>query len=108
MRTLESNEEYLTGKLDLLEWMIHPITPKQFFAEYWEKKPLVIKRKDPEYYTGLFSEAAVRERIKKQKEERMKQEPAQDYDYKMAYGRDMNLAQFNPKTKKKEIYNKVG
>ena len=108
MRTLESNHEYLSGKLDLLTWMIHPITPKQFFEDYWEKNPLVIKRKDPEYYAGLFSEGAVRDRIAQQKLEKRKEDVAQDYDTRMVYGRDVNLAKFNPKTKKKDIYNKLG
>ena len=35
--------------------LIAPISEKIFKEEYWEKKPLVIKRKDPQYYQILFS-----------------------------------------------------
>ncbi|KAG5847060.1 ribosomal oxygenase 1 [Anguilla rostrata] len=41
----------------LFEWLIHPIPPKIFFRETWEKKPTLIKRQNPEYYNGLFSTA---------------------------------------------------
>lgn len=39
----------------LLEWLIHPITVEQFYSDYWEKKPLLIKRKSRDYYAGWFS-----------------------------------------------------
>jgi len=35
--------------------LLYPITPKQFLEEYWEKKPLHIKRNNADYYDGLFS-----------------------------------------------------
>ena len=35
--------------------IIAPITRKQFFEEYWEKKPLLIHRKDPSYYGDLLT-----------------------------------------------------
>ena len=38
-----------------LEWLIHPITRERFFGEYWEAKPLVIRREAPEYYRSLLS-----------------------------------------------------
>jgi hypothetical protein len=40
-----------------LEWLIHPVTVDDFFANYWEIKPLHISRtqKDPNYYSHLFS-----------------------------------------------------
>ena len=34
---------------------IAPITPEVFFDEYFEKKHLVIKREDPEYYRSLLT-----------------------------------------------------
>jgi ribosomal protein L16 Arg81 hydroxylase len=34
--------------------LIHPITPEEFFQEYWEQKPLLVSRKEPTYYHGLF------------------------------------------------------
>lgn len=38
-----------------LEWLINPITPKQYFEEYWEKQPLVVKRDQPDYFRSLLS-----------------------------------------------------
>ncbi|MFO0692831.1 MAG: cupin domain-containing protein [Polyangiales bacterium] len=38
-----------------LERLIHPVTPEEFFAEYWEKKPLHIRRNDPKYFEPLLS-----------------------------------------------------
>jgi ribosomal protein L16 Arg81 hydroxylase len=35
--------------------LIQPISPDDFFAEYWEKKPLLIQRHDPGYYQSLIS-----------------------------------------------------
>ncbi|MEE6468268.1 hypothetical protein FKM82_008236 [Ascaphus truei] len=42
----------------LFESIISPIKSAEFFCEYWEKKPLIIHRSDPEmsaYYQSLFS-----------------------------------------------------
>ncbi|XP_030628508.1 ribosomal oxygenase 1 [Chanos chanos] len=41
----------------LFQWIIHPMSEKSFFRDYWEKKPLLIKRRNPSYYEGLFSTA---------------------------------------------------
>lgn len=40
-------------------WMIHPLTPERFFSEYWEKKPLLIRRKRKRYYGDLFTSGAL-------------------------------------------------
>ena len=37
------------------EWLISPVEPKKFFARLWEKKPLLVKRKSPDYNAGWFS-----------------------------------------------------
>uniref|UniRef100_W5NFB5 Bifunctional lysine-specific demethylase and histidyl-hydroxylase n=1 Tax=Lepisosteus oculatus TaxID=7918 RepID=W5NFB5_LEPOC len=47
------NSRERAGKL--FEWLVHPISPKKFFSEIWEKKPAVIRRHNPDYYKGLFS-----------------------------------------------------
>jgi ribosomal protein L16 Arg81 hydroxylase len=39
--------------------LIAPITLDNFVAEYWEKKPLIIARKIPQYYQELFSQQAL-------------------------------------------------
>ncbi|HID68042.1 MAG TPA: hypothetical protein EYP31_07250, partial [Roseibacterium sp.] len=41
------------------DWAIAPETPETFFAEYFEKKPLVIKRSQPGYYSDLLSCAEI-------------------------------------------------
>ncbi|CAN9507904.1 unnamed protein product [Ophioblennius macclurei] len=41
----------------LFQWLIDPIPAKPFFRDTWEKKPIVVQRRNPHYYTGLFSTA---------------------------------------------------
>ncbi|KAI4802219.1 hypothetical protein KUCAC02_020071 [Chaenocephalus aceratus] len=41
----------------LFQWFINPIPVKSFFRETWEKKPILVQRKNPDYYKGLFSTA---------------------------------------------------
>ncbi|XP_075315353.1 ribosomal oxygenase 1 isoform X2 [Odontesthes bonariensis] len=41
----------------LFQWLISPIPAKTFFRETWEKKPIFVTRKNPDYYNGLFSTA---------------------------------------------------
>ncbi|XP_034756937.1 ribosomal oxygenase 1 isoform X1 [Etheostoma cragini] len=41
----------------LFQWLINPIPAKSFFRETWEKKPILVQRKTPDYYKGLFSTA---------------------------------------------------
>lgn len=38
-----------------LGWMINPVGKQEFFQEYWEKQPLVVKRADPRYFGPLLS-----------------------------------------------------
>ncbi|XP_053192943.1 ribosomal oxygenase 1 [Scomber japonicus] len=41
----------------LFQWIISPIPAKAFFRDTWEKKPILVQRKNPDYYKGLFSTA---------------------------------------------------
>ncbi|CAL8317754.1 unnamed protein product [Merluccius merluccius] len=41
----------------LFQWLIHPIPAKAFFRDTWEKKPILIRHQNPDYYKGLFSTA---------------------------------------------------
>ncbi|XP_028253352.1 ribosomal oxygenase 1 [Parambassis ranga] len=41
----------------LFEWLINPVPAKSFFRETWEKKPIFVRRGNPDYYKGLFSTA---------------------------------------------------
>ncbi len=38
-----------------LEWLISPIGRDAFFNEYWEKRPLVVRRGQPDYFGSLLS-----------------------------------------------------
>lgn len=38
-----------------LEWLIHPTGKQQFFETYWEKRPLVVNRNQPDYFGSLLS-----------------------------------------------------
>jgi ribosomal protein L16 Arg81 hydroxylase len=38
-----------------LEWLISPVSKKSFFHNTWEKKPLVVSRKQRNYFESLFS-----------------------------------------------------
>jgi hypothetical protein len=40
-------------------WLIDPITPEEFFSEYYEKKPLLIEGKAPAKFSSLLSVEAV-------------------------------------------------
>ena len=41
------------------DWAIAPETPEAFFADYFEKKPMLIKRGQPNYFTDLLSYAEI-------------------------------------------------
>src|SRR5258708_793779 len=38
-----------------LQRLIAPISEEEFRARYWQRKPLIIHRGDPNYYSGLFT-----------------------------------------------------
>jgi len=38
-----------------LDWLIHPVAKAVFFEQYWEKRPLVVQRNQPNYYSDLLS-----------------------------------------------------
>ena len=38
-----------------LDWLINPVTKREYFDEYWETRPLFINREQPEYFSSLLS-----------------------------------------------------
>jgi ribosomal protein L16 Arg81 hydroxylase len=36
-----------------LAWLLDPVSPETFVAEYWEKTPLFVDRSDRQYFSGL-------------------------------------------------------
>ena len=39
--------------------LIYPADERRFFAEFWEKKPLIIQRKDSSYYRDILTESDI-------------------------------------------------
>ncbi|KAG0716285.1 Ribosomal oxygenase 1 [Chionoecetes opilio] len=37
------------------QWMLSPHSESSFFRDYWEKRPMFLKRKNPDYYKNIFS-----------------------------------------------------
>jgi hypothetical protein len=50
----------------VFEWMIAPLSPERFFAEFWEKKPLLIKRHavGPNYHKAFFHRTDIEAMLK--------------------------------------------
>ncbi|HEV2352452.1 MAG TPA: cupin domain-containing protein [Terriglobia bacterium] len=44
-----------SGAEPSLEWLLSPVGKKSFFADYWEKKPLVVQRRQQNYFSSLLS-----------------------------------------------------
>ncbi|XP_020665844.3 ribosomal oxygenase 1 [Pogona vitticeps] len=57
LRDLGSIQHSRQRAAKLFEWLLSPISPQCFFDQYWEKKPLLIHRHNPNYYQGFFSTA---------------------------------------------------
>ena len=81
--------QYLKGNLDALDWMLAPLTSKQFFEQYFERAPFCLKRQGAdahEYFKGLFSRAELENRI--EAGGKNGESPP------VKYGEDLNLAKF--------------
>ena len=52
--------QWLGGQMNIegfdLARLLKPVNPEDFFAEYWERKPLHIQRRDQDYYGNLLSQ----------------------------------------------------
>ncbi|MCK5041704.1 MAG: cupin-like domain-containing protein, partial [Sphingomonadales bacterium] len=46
-----------------LDWVLDPISKEDFFANYWEKKPLLIERKDSAYFQDLLTSEQIEEMV---------------------------------------------
>eukprot|EP00040_Diaphanoeca_grandis_P041634 m.263210 g.263210 ORF g.263210 m.263210 type:complete len:588 (-) comp49318_c0_seq1:102-1865(-) len=54
--TEDSDSKFLSwSPSESFEWLIHPMTTAEFFKDYWEKKPLLIRRKNKKYYRDTFT-----------------------------------------------------
>lgn len=54
-RTLPAAADSADEGRKAFQWLISPVEPKRFFAKLWEKKPLLVKRKNDKYNNGWFS-----------------------------------------------------
>merc|ERR1712212_195211 len=52
---------------EAFQWLIGPTNLDTFYKEFWEKKPLHMKRDDPEYYKTLFSTKALDKILREQR-----------------------------------------
>jgi len=79
---------------ELLSWFLWPLTPAEFFAEYWEKKPLHLRRSWPEFYADLFSKADVDKLLRTK--------------VGLPYGEHLNLVRFDETKQSKVELNRGG
>jgi len=64
----------------LFEWMIAPLTRKQFYESYWEKRPLLIRREARRgYFDGWFSRAEMTRQLTEEQ---------------LAYGAEVDLTRY--------------
>lgn len=75
-----------------LAWLVWPLTPAVFFAEYWEKKPLHLRRGQPAHHREVFSKAALEQHL--------------SAGTPLPYGQRLNLARFDEEAGKKIDLNK--
>jgi len=48
----------------VFQWLISPIAENTFLEQYWEKKPLIVKRNNDSYFSGLISRKMVENYVK--------------------------------------------
>src|SRR5690606_10939392 len=56
---LEQIETSMSDPSNIFGRCIQPLDADTFFSEYWEKKPLIISRTQPDYFSDLLSLDAV-------------------------------------------------
>lgn len=42
-----------------LAQLLHPITPEEFLSDYWEQKPLLVRRGKPDYYRDVLDRRTI-------------------------------------------------
>lgn len=73
--------------------IIDPIPLKQFVKRIWQREPLLIPRKQSNYYNGLFSTNDIDDILR---------------ENTLEYGENIDLTFYNPLTNKKERHNPEG
>ncbi|HEX5411130.1 MAG TPA: cupin domain-containing protein [Terriglobia bacterium] len=52
---MEQDSDWNPREGPSLRWLISPVDKEQFFREYWESRPLLIHRNQPDYFASLIS-----------------------------------------------------
>ena len=73
--------------------LINPIPVKQFIKRTWQREALLVQRKQPNYYNGLFSTGEIDDILR---------------ENTLEYGENIDLTFYNPATSKKERHNPEG
>lgn len=73
--------------------LIDPIPVKQFIKQTWQRDALLVQRKQPNYYNGLFSTSEMDDILR---------------ENTLEYGENIDLTFYNPATSKKERHNPEG
>jgi hypothetical protein len=73
--------------------LIDPIPVKQFVKRAWQQETLLVQRKQPTYYNGLFSTSDIDDILR---------------ENTLEYGENIDLTFYNPLTFKKERHNPEG
>ena len=73
--------------------IVNPTPVKKFMKRIWQREPLLIQRKQDNYYQGLFSTSEIDEILR---------------EFTLEYGENIDLTFFNPSTMKKERHNPEG
>jgi len=72
------------------DWMISPHRRQDFYKDYWEKKPLLLKRSDSSYYKSIFSTKALDKIVREQR---------------ILYGKNLDVTSYDGK---RETHNPEG
>jgi len=73
-----------------MEWVIAPTSLQDFYKDYWEKKPLHIKRTNRQYYKDVFSTKGLEKIIREQR---------------VLYGKHLDITSYDGQ---RETHNPVG
>ncbi|NXG49877.1 RIOX1 oxygenase, partial [Psilopogon haemacephalus] len=57
LRRLGRLEDSRQRAAEMFRWLVAPVPPGEFLERHWEREPLLVRRGNPDYYTGLFSTA---------------------------------------------------
>lgn len=60
-----TNSDSVDVGREKLAWVIQPISVDDFMTQYWEKKPLLVQRKNPSYYSALLSRSKIDDMLRK-------------------------------------------